>query len=45
MHVSALLGAGIGALEPQTTAVNASSSGKYEEGAAIFSNADSKSLS
>ena len=45
MHVSALAGSFIGALEPQTTAVKASSSGKYEEGAAIFSIADLKSLS
>ena len=45
MHVSALAGSFIGDLEPQTTPVKASSSGKYEEGAAIFSIADSSNLS
>ena len=45
MHASALAGSFIGALEPQTTAVKASSSGKYDEGAAKFSIADSSNLS
>ena len=45
MHASALFGSLIGDLEPQTTAVKASSSGKYGAGMAIFSIAISSNLS
>ena len=45
MHASALFGSLIGALEPQTTAVKESSSGKYDIGVAILSIAVSSILS